>query len=131
MLRRPCRSARPLARCSVDPPEVKWNARDDDVRLEQERAFDEQCMLIVQEMLPDPSPHELRQDDRYIAARVLVLHLLDIFQERLHQRSVWRLQDDKIRRLTSPRNDASATDVLQTPTGLADGLEVGVLYQWR
>lgn len=59
---------------------MKWNAGDHNVRLEQERAFDEQRVLIVQEVLPDPPRHKLRQDHRHIPVRIFALDLLDVFE---------------------------------------------------
>jgi hypothetical protein len=64
---------------------MKWNARDDDVRLEQESALYKERVLIVEQVLPNPSGHELWQDDGYVPSPVLAMHLLDVFEERLHE----------------------------------------------
>jgi len=38
---------------------MKGHARDHDIRLEEQRALDEQRVLVVQEVLPQPVRYEL------------------------------------------------------------------------
>ena len=76
--------------------EMEGHARHDDVRFEQQRTFDEERVLVVEEMVPDSLRHELRQDHGDITVRALGLHLLDVFEERLHQGSIRRVQHDQL-----------------------------------
>jgi hypothetical protein len=66
---------------------VVRNTRNDHVRLEKQRALDEQRVLVVQQVLPQATRHELRKDDRHVAARIFLLHVLDVLEQRLHQRA--------------------------------------------
>ena len=68
---------------------MKWNARDDDVRPEKERRFDQQGMLVVQQVMPQPLRHELRQDHGDVAVRIAVPELVDVLEQGLQQRPVW------------------------------------------
>ena len=65
-------SSRPVTAsvAGLGAAEVERHTRDDDVRLEQERALDQQRVLIVQQVLPESARHELGQDDRDVAVRI-------------------------------------------------------------
>ena len=56
---------------------MERNARHDHVRLEEQRALDQQCVLIVEQVLPQVVRYEFRQDYRDVPVRVLLLQLLD------------------------------------------------------
>ena len=51
--------------------EVERHARDDRVRLEEQRALDQQRALIVKQMVPPARRHELRQHHRDVVVRTL------------------------------------------------------------
>jgi hypothetical protein len=73
---------------------MERHARDNDIRFEQQRGLDQQRMLVVQQVMPHAAPHEFRQDDRDVSL-VLQLHLLDVLEQRLQQRAIWRPEDDE------------------------------------
>ena len=50
--------------------QMERHARHHDVRSEEQRALDEERMLVVEQVLPDPARHELRQDHGDVAVRV-------------------------------------------------------------
>ena len=49
--------------------QVERHARDDGVRLEEQRALDEQRALVVEQVVPPARRHELRQHDRDVVVR--------------------------------------------------------------
>ena len=75
---------------------MERHAGHNDVGPEQQRALDEQGRLIVVEMLPPAFRHEFRQDDRDVVAALFFGSLLDLFEQRLHQRTVWRGEYDQL-----------------------------------
>ena len=74
--------------------QMKRCARDD-VRLEEECPFNEECPLIVEQMVPPPCGHEFRQDDSEKIVLTLSIDTLDVLEQRLQQRAVGRLKHDQ------------------------------------
>src|SRR5262249_3604354 len=77
------------------PSKVEGDARDHGVRLEQEGAFNEERPVVVKQMMPPPRGNEFGQHDGDIVVGTFVARLLDVFEQRLHQRSKRRLQNDE------------------------------------
>src|SRR5574341_2404327 len=53
-----------------------------DALSKKERAFDDPGSLVVQQVMPPPGRHDLRQDNRDLSVRVLALHAMDILDKR-------------------------------------------------
>src|SRR5438093_4516680 len=75
--------------------QMKGDAGDDRIRLEQEGAFDEQRTLIVKQVVPPPCGHEFRQNNRDVIVWMLRVNALDVFEQRLHQRAERRIEHDE------------------------------------
>src|SRR5688572_26217780 len=76
---------------------MEGHAGDDDVGTEQQRALDQEGALIVQQVVPPLRRDELRQHDRDIGVAAFPLDLVDVFQQRFHQRSERRVEHDESR----------------------------------
>ena len=76
--------------------ELIRHARHDDVVLEEQRPFDEERMLVVEQVLPQPTRHELGQDHRDEAVGIRTLDLFNVIEQRLQQRSKRRLEYDEV-----------------------------------
>src|SRR4029077_17970471 len=87
LLKKPATRLRFSAACLFR--QMERHAGDDDVGPEQQRALDQQGRLIVIEVLPPALWHEFRQDDGDVIAAFFFGRLLDVFEQRLHQRTVW------------------------------------------
>src|SRR2546428_11830411 len=75
---------RACARTMRSVSEVERDTRDDGVGFEEERTFDQQRPLIMEQMVPPARGNEFRQDNRDVAVRTLGRDLLDILEQRLH-----------------------------------------------
>src|SRR5262249_32683270 len=74
---------------------VEGDAGHNGVGFEEECPLDEKRVLIMEEVLPPVLWHELGQHYRDVVLRVVLLDPLDIFEQRFHQRSIGRIEDDK------------------------------------
>src|SRR6186997_1614440 len=81
-------SDRPDTTRMLSPLQVERYARDHDARTEEQGPLDQQRALVVQQVLPPAPRYELRQDDRDVVVGMRLLQLLDVLEERLHQRPV-------------------------------------------
>src|ERR1043165_5505856 len=68
----------------ISVPEMEWDAGDDGVRLEEQRALDQECALVVKKMMPPFRGDELGQHDGDVVVRMLLRHLADVLEQRLH-----------------------------------------------
>ncbi len=76
--------------------EMIRNVRDDDAFLEEERAFEQERVLIVQELLPPFGRNKLRQDDCHYIILGALFDAVYVAQQGAHERAVRRGQDDDI-----------------------------------
>ena len=63
-------------------------ARDDDVGLEEQGPLDQQRTVVVEEMMPPFRRYKFRQDHREKVVGTLGVNLLQVLQERLHERAI-------------------------------------------
>src|SRR5437764_5363114 len=71
------------------------HARDDDAAAEEERAFQEERTLVVQEVLPPARWHELGEHDRDDVDVPAAADAVEVAQERAYERAVGRRQHDQ------------------------------------
>ena len=81
--------------CTILPLQVKRHACDDGIGLEQQRSFNEQSALIVEQVMPPPGGNEFWQHHSDIVVWPFMFNLFDVFQQRLHQRSKWRSEHNQ------------------------------------
>src|SRR5678816_242601 len=65
--------------------EMVRNTRHHDIWLEKQRSFDEEGVLIVQQVLPQTPRHELRKYDRDISSGLNLLEVFDVVEQWFHQ----------------------------------------------